>query len=578
MKRAATALCALVLLLAACSGVPGSSAPQTVKALDTGGVASSPAKPPHLDGDPRQIVVSFLEQSATNAATRTSASAYLTSAANSRWSDATATVIANEPTISTFDTRNHTVTVYGRVLGQLTADGIYTPSLQGGGQGGDRQPFVFHLVQLKNSQWRIDRLHSGLLLSDEQFRIHYRQQVLYFYGLDEDSLIPDVRWSAQEDRTQLAEALLGELAAGPRQSLASAVNADTLPPHIDPAQIKVQLGSPTLIEIPGSNQLDGGVLDRLAAQVSLTLVEALSGRQISITDGSVRVQIPAVGGDTFSAADFTSLTGPPTPASQVYYLTAGRVRDDTGRLLPGALGDGTYYLNSFSIAQPRPDGPLYAAGVTGSGGRQRLEVGPVGSRLRRTAVQGTLSRPAFAPARAEVWIGAGAKLYRVDVDGARPRVTRVPILSAGGAIIAVRFSPDGSRIAIVIGGASGGAQLFVGAVVRGAGRVRVDALQQISPVGVVITDVAWLEPFKLFAIGYLAGSEDSRTFEAGADGTDWTNSTIGNLPAPPDSVTAATSSNVWVSADGYLWKLSGTSWVSAGSTGQTVGTAPVYLE
>jgi hypothetical protein len=180
-----------------------------------------------------------------------------------------------------------------------------------------------------------------------------------------------------------------------------------------------------------------------------------------------------------------------------------------------------------------------------------------------------------------VWVGAGSRLFRVDIDTGRRRVYPVPILSGGGQIVALRLSPEGARIAIVIAGASGATQLYVGAVVRGAGQVRVDGLQQpISPVGVVVTDVAWLDAFKLFAIGYLADSQDPRTFETGADGTDWTNSTLGNLPAPgrPDTVTAATASNVWVSANGYVWKLSGTSWVSPGTTGQTVGSAPVYLE
>ena len=151
------------------------------------------------------------------------------------------------------------------------------------------------------------------------------------------------------------------------------------------------------------------------------------------------------------------------------------------------------------------------------------------------------------------------------------------ILSGGGEIGALRFSPDGSRIAIAIAGASGASQLFVGAVVRGAGQVHIDGLQPISPVGVVVTDVAWLDSVKLFAIGYLAASQDTRSFETGVDGTDWTNSTV-NLSDPPDSVTAATGSNVWVSANGYVWELSGNTWTSPSDSGQTVGTQPVYLE
>jgi hypothetical protein len=586
---------AFLVVLAGCSGVPSSSAPETVEALDTGGAARSQVPPNLVTGDARTIVSSFLDENAATTMTHPLASAYLTDAARTGWSDATATIIADDRTIGLYNSRNHTVTVLGRVLGTLNADGVYKPSRQGEGQGGDRQPFVFHLVQLPNNQWRIDRLQSGLLLTDDQFRNLYRQQVLYFYDLGEDALVPDLRWSALDDRVQWSQWLLRELAAGPRPELADAVSPDTLPPNIDPQDIKVTLGTPTLIEIPGSSQLDASVRDRLAAQVSQTLIEALSGREITITDNAVPVQIPQVGGTTFSASDFASTTGPSLPTSEVYYLTSGRVRDDAGHLLAGPLGDGHYYLTSFAIGQPEPGGQQYAAGVITSGGVQQAYVGTVRGGLRATSVQGTagqgtsgqgtsgqgpLSRPAFAPGRPEVWIASGAKLLRIEADTPQPRVYPVPIPSGGARIVALRFSPDGSRIAVVLARTGGEQQLYVGAIIRAAGQVRVGTLVPISPKGVVVTDVAWLESFKLFAIGELASSGDPRTFETGSDGTDWTNSTLGNLPAPgrPDTVTAATASNVWVSANGYVWKLSGSSWVSPGTTGQTPGMAPVYLE
>lgn len=581
MRQTGLALCvAVATVLAGCSGVPSSSAPETVEALETGAASGLTTKPPHLvDGDARQIVESFLELNASTASTHAVARAYLTSAANNRWSDVAATIIANEPTIGTFDAEKESVTVVGRVLGTLSAGGIYTPSLQGDGQGGERQPFVFHVVQLDNKQWRIDRLPSGLLLSDDQFRDTYRQQALYFYNLAEESLVPDLRWSPLVDRVQLSKWLLAQLVDGPRQSIASSVSPDTLPANVDPAHIGVQLGTPTLIDIPGSSLLDAGVRDRLAAQISQTLVDSLSGREMSITDNQIPVQINQVGGTVFNADDFTSSHGPTTPTSEVYYLDAGRVRDDSGRLVDGPLGDGTYFLGSVTIGRPQSSTTDYAAGITGSGSEEQLQVGTVPDGLRPTRIRGALSRPAFAPGRAEVWIGAGSKLYRVTLDGAKPRVYPVQILSGGGQIVALRLSPEGSRIAIVVAGASGANQLYVGTVVRGAGPVRVDGLQPISPVGLAVTDVAWADAFKLFAIGSIAASGDPRTFETGVDGTDWTNSTLGNLPAPPDSITAATSSNVWVSTTtGYVWELIGTSWISPGTAGQTVGTQPVYLE
>ena len=301
MKRAwLPVMAALMLALAGCSGVPSSSAPETVEPLDTSG--PSPSQVTARSGDARQTLEYFLEQNASTTEAHPSARVYLTKAANNRWSDETATIIADEPPISTFagSKSRGTVTVYGRVLGTLNSSGIYTPSLQGDGQGGDRQPFVFHLIRQPDGQWRIDRLPAGLLLTNEQFRDTYRQQVLYFYDLTEESLIPDLRWSALDDRVVWSQWLLEQLADGPRLDLGNAVNADTFPANIVPSDIPVTLGTPTQIEIPGSSQLDGGVRNRLAAQVSLTLFEALSGREISITDNHVPVQIPAVGGLSFT--------------------------------------------------------------------------------------------------------------------------------------------------------------------------------------------------------------------------------------------------------------------------------------
>lgn len=573
--RPALVAVAVAALVSGCAGVPESSAPETIEAVDTAGTSATPARAPCLACPQRDIVTHFLN---ANAGTHPTATQYLTPAASSRWSVDTATIIGDDYSVSTYNRRKQTVVVYGRVLGTLDADGIYTPSLLGAGGGGQQQPFVFHLVHLTQG-FRIDRLPAGLLLSDTQFRDTYRQQVLYFYDSTERSLVPDVRWSPLDDRQLLAEWLLKQLVVGPRPDLDNAVTVDTVPASVDPAQITVRLGNPTFIEIPGSSQLDPLVRDRLAAQVSQTLVDALAGGDMTITDGGAPLLIHAVSSDTFSAADFASTTGPPTPPSAVYFLNGGQIRGESGRVLSGGVAAASS-LTSFAVSQAEPGGPLLVAGVTGSGSAGRLWVGTRSAGLRSTSVRGTLSRPAFVPGRDEVWIGDGSALYRVVTGAAGPRPEPVPIpaVSGGGQIVAVRLSPEGSRVAIVVSGAAGSKQLYIGSIVRGGGQVRVGTLDAISPKGVVVNDVAWLDSFKLFAIGYLAKSLDSRTFEVGVDGTDWTSSGIGNLHDPPDSVTAATSSTVWVSASGFVWKQSGNSWTSAGPAGQTPGTAPVYLE
>lgn len=577
--KAALAALGCVLLVAGCTGVPTSSAPQTVEPLEASSPNTLPTIGPPLNADARTLVEAFLAANAVNAITPNAARSFLTSAASSRWSGAMATIVSDQ-SIGTYSESKHTLTVYGRVLGTVNADGIYTPQLDAQGEGGTRVPFPFTLVKV-GGQYRIDQLHNGLLLTEQEFQTTFQQHVLYFYDVAEDHLVPDLRWSALDDRAQIAEWLLTQLINGPRPELQNAVSTDTLPAQADARHITVALGTPTRIEIPGSSQLAPGVRNRLAAQVSQTLLDTVSGRPIQFTDGGTPVNIPYVHDDQFSAADFAAALGPPPPEPAVYYLSDndGSIRTESGKRLSGPLGSGTPFLTSIALHRSGRTGELLVGAVEGSGAHAQLAVGSQSAGLRPTSVIGDLSRPAFAPGLDEVWIGNGSQLYRVAV-GAPATVTKVPIpaVAGGGRILALRLSPEGSRIAIVVAGArAASSQLFVGAIVRGAGQVRVDTLDLISPKAVEVTDVAWLDALKLFAIGSFSDTHEAKTFETGVDGSEWTNDGIGNLAVAPDSASVTTAANVWVSANGYVWKQSGSQWVSPGPTGQTPGRKPVYL-
>ena len=76
----------------------------------------------------------------------------------------------------------------------------------------------------------------------------------------------------------------------------------------------------------------------------------------------------------------------------------------------------------------------------------------------------------------------------------------VPAGKASGQVVAVRISPDGGRVALVLT-TSGSSQIYVGNIVRSANQVSVNDLQPISPQGVDVTDVAWNDQLKLFATG-----------------------------------------------------------------------------
>jgi hypothetical protein len=249
--------------------------------------------------------------------------------------------------------------------------------------------------------------------------------------------------------------------------------------------------------------------------------------------------------------------------------------------MAGELGTGQDQLTSVALASRAGSKDLLVAGVSGPVTDSRLLVGTDRAGLRPTTLHGRLSRPSWAPNLDEVWVGDGSRVYRV-ARGGRP--TEVPVSGPGpltGRVRALRFSPDGSRVALVLSASGGGsAQVWVGLVVRNGAQaqVRVDSLEPISPQGIVVTDVAWNDQLKLFTIGTVPGTGEGHVYEVQVDGSLWTpRSGTEDLPGPPDSITVTQDAPAWVSVGGTVWAQSGGSWASP--NGRTAfGTNPVYVE
>ncbi|MBE7188812.1 LpqB family beta-propeller domain-containing protein [Jatrophihabitans endophyticus] len=591
MRRARPAvvvLAVLGVLLAGCTGVPSDSAPMVIKTVPIGGEdGQAPATTPAPGIGPNTLVSDFLQANALDASEQTSPRGFLSSAARNSWSDTTVTVI-DSPTVRFYSARHHSVTVTGRVLGTVDATGVYTPTLLGADS--EEAQFVYG-VRLVGGQYRITSLRNGLLLSEADFTSYYTPRPVYYYDLAHRYLVPDPRWTSLTDPTQLADFLMNGLTrSSPSDEISNSVSNDTLPARAAASgRINVTVGSTTKIEIPGSSQLGATNRNRLAEQVSATLAGVPRTERLELTDGGKPVTIPAVHGTIFVAADFSARTEPPQPPPDVYFLRSGKVygQEALGQnavRLKGAV-NGSYFLQSVAVAQDKQQGTNAVAGTAGRSSSQlRLLVGTQSGGLRQTTVRGPLTRPAFAPGRSEVWVGDGDRLYLVEVDNEKKtqHVERIGLPSAAGdgRIVALRLSPDGSRIALVIRGANGAQQLFVAAVVRAGGQVTLgQQLQQVSPDGVLIQDVAWAEPLKLVAIGYNPHTLEHHVYDVGSDGSSFTTQSTGNLPGVPSFLAVAVRQPIWVTANRGVWQQeAGNTWVSPGAGLQTDGYAPVYLE
>lgn len=578
------AVAAAVAVLAGCTGVPTSSAPQVVQSVGNTPQYSAPLEDsPQPGDDPRSIVTGFLGTNASEDARHLAARRFLTAEANNQWSD-TKVYVLDAVQVGNPDAR-HRVAATGQVVGTIDANGIYTSS-QVVGSDGVPSTFNYTLRQV-SGQWRIDKIQpGGLVISYQQFVDLYAQQAVYFFDQDEKRLVPDPRFTALRDPVALATWLMAQLAGGARPELQAATQSE-LPNLSDPPRrVTVDAGPPMRVEITGAGQLAPATRDRLAAQVALTLVPAVGmGGQLTISDGGRPVDIPAANGTVFSAAEFEKASEPVNTNPELYWLDDnGRVvEDSTGERLAGPLGNGDYHLDAVGLARLDDDSTTLAAGTVLEDGRHRLYAG-TSDKLHATTISDQhLSRPAWAPDRDEVWVGAGTKLYRTSSSPRTP-ATVVPVTAAAGSkvsgnVLAVRFSPEGSRVALVIG-TPDSAQLWLGSVVRSTQSVQVSNLQVISPSGVSIRDVGWNDQLKLFVIGQIGAAGSAHVYEVQCDGSEWSSRNTLALPGPPDSITVAVGQLAAVSAGDptTVWVQSSSSWTSATSGPSTPGTNPIYLE
>ena len=574
-RRLMPLLCAAAALLAACTGVPRTSSPQVVQPVNVGTPTSPSVNTPAINADPRTMVVDFLSANALVDDNHATARAFLTADAKSRWSDNTVSVV---DALQVGNFRDGSVAARGRKLGTVSASGIYTPVLEGDGSGGSVEPFSFRMKKVQG-QWRIDALASGLVLKFGEFQTLYQQRKIFFYDRTERHLVPDPRFTSLTDSGRLAKWLIGQLIAGPRPQLQAAWTPE-LPAQSDPRQVVVVLGSSTTIEVPGANGLSSGTRDRLAAQLALTLDQVVPRSRMSILDNGKPVTV-SLAGTEFTASEFSAAVSPANTAPALFYIRSGAVVDAAGRPLRGQLGTGQYNLNSVALASQPGSEDLLAAGTSGPVTDAQLLVGTAERGLRDTHVRGYLSRPTWAPNFDEVWVGDGSKVFRRTGDA---EATEVPLSGTGpvtGRVSALRFSPEGSRVAMVLSARDGeSAQVWVGAVVRtpGQAQVRIDSLEPITPQGIAVTDVAWNDQLKLFVIGrVISGTSENSVYEVQVDGSLWTPRQVINLPGPPDSITVSENVPAWVSVDGTMWTQTGGSWSSPGDK-TTFGHNPTYLE
>jgi len=587
-RAAAALVAALAFLLAACSGVPRSSAPHIERSI--GAEASAPAGPvkPPAGADPRLIVEQFLANNASADVRHTNARQFLTPDAQKRWQDTTATVV-DETRLSIPDPLTGDVVVTARRIGSVAADGSYTPSLRDpASANADEVRFTFGMSRAEN-QWRIDQLPNGLIITQADFTSSYSQVPVYFFDSTEQVLVPDMRYTATTGQS-LATFLLGQLIAGPRGELAAMVNE--VPDQPVTGNPTVTVGEVTDVDLGSVRELPGVAQARLAAQLAYTLSSRPTDKvgqrtgigELRLMEAGTPVLVP--GRDvTFAVGDFPDYL----PASQLngdmLFLRGGVIySSDRGKPLSDPAAGGPANLTSATRAHGQQGG-LAAVGATAAG--DQLYIGADVPSLAPVASVAAprLTRPSWAALWNEVWISDGARMWRVTD---RALAAEVPMAARAGQqqgdIVSARLSRDGSRIAVIYDIPGSGRSIWVGTIVRGAGDARVEQLTQITGDLGRLDDLAWSDEGTLLAVGQQS-SGDYGVWTVKIDGSFLaTRPTIG-LPAPADgrplTVTATPRYFARIAVAESLWELGGAAWTPAmsdpfGPSVATPGSSPAY--
>src|SRR5205823_8052816 len=131
-----------------------------------------------------------------------------------------------------------TVLVSGQILAKLTSSGQYEPAPPGNTN-------VFFTLAPVNGELRIDGLPTGsaqhpyhqLLLASDLFHLVYTPRNLYYYGLRDQTLVPDPVFVATEDPNPGAE-LIDDLQDDPGGELQNAAST-AFPPGMQQPKLPV---------------------------------------------------------------------------------------------------------------------------------------------------------------------------------------------------------------------------------------------------------------------------------------------------------------------------------------------------
>jgi hypothetical protein len=554
-RRSAAFVPALLLALAAltgCASVPESSPVQVLRQV--GGGEDAPVPPgPVAGSNPLDLVRDFVFASGSSTERHGAARRFLTPDAEG-WDDSAGLTVLDgqfdtvpAPGAAGPSSDTTTIRIRGTAIGRLTSSGSFEP-----GHSMFQQDVT---VVRRDGQWRISELPPGVVVPLSVFRDNYKPVRTWFIDPVRRLAVADVRHVPSVPARAQAARVMELLLAGPSGALTGAA-VSLLPPG---AQLRANLTTSddgaVVVDLTRLGDLDESSRLLLAAQVVLSLSEVNVGRVRLLADGEPLLPDR----QDLTREDVAGLSAEIEPGADVpgLVVAGGRVRQLSGpepsAPLPGALGDGTYDVES---AASTVDGKRLAA-VAQLGAQRTLLVGEgaAGGVAAVPLTAGTMTRPSWTPTGGEVWTVLDSTVVaRVFVDNvAPPRTGRVNAdeLAALGPIQDLRLSRDGMRVVAVVGGG-----LYTGAVARTIdGEVAIRNVRRLrsDDLGAVVA-ADWRSTESLVAI---TRNPEMLVGQVTVDGLVVQRIVSNNLTAPLTAIAAAANRPLWVTDQTGVWSFGG---------------------
>jgi len=449
VKRASLLLVAC-LALTACVSIPTSGSVNAGDAtVPQDGNISTLLEGPAVNATPRSIVQGFLTASAGGTIRDFEvAREFLTDSATLEWDPlAKITVYDTRQVVPSYNEDTGVYTYSVPVAAVVDQAGVMVPA-----SADVRQDFEFEVGLDEFGRYRISGLDDGIVMTSASFDRFFRPVSLYFAAADGTTLVPEVRWFADND--QIPTAAARELVAGPSPWLSggvqtgfppgSALGVDSVVVNDGVANVALALGSA------------GNPTQRSLAQQQMlaTLTQLPAVQDVVTTVGAV-----PIGGD-----ESVDLQPAPLPGERALVVVDGRLglmEGDDLEVTPAAAGTVPADAHGYALGYDDTsvafveDGSvrLTAALATGQGpvpADVALDPEPDTAVASTVLIPGTaLVDPSFD---AQGWVWSGESLSDGTLVVAAPGEETLTIDApwlAGSTVQSLAVSRDGARLAIL---------------------------------------------------------------------------------------------------------------------------------